>query len=92
MSAAVDTMSTAVRTHDCFLCFTHSRIESHKRCPKSLDVSVCGRTAVLAGTGSCRYKVLQVLQRAINISNAGPKVPVTPIDPSETSRVFTGDL
>ena len=55
---AVDTMSPAVRTHDCVLCCTHTRIESHKRCPKSLHVNVCGRTAVLAGTASCRCKGL----------------------------------
>ena len=40
-------------------------------------------------------KVFRVLQRAINTSKAGPNVSVTdpaPIDPSETSRVFTDDL
>ena len=58
MPTAVDTMSPAVRTHECVLCFTHTRIESHKGCPKSLDANVCGRTAVLAGTASCRCKGL----------------------------------
>ena len=29
-------MPTAVRTHDCVLCYTHTCIESHKCCPKSL--------------------------------------------------------
>ena len=53
MPSAVDTMSPAVRTHDCVLCCTHTRIESHKRCSKSLDANVCGRTAVLAGMASC---------------------------------------
>ena len=93
---AVDMVSPAVRnihTSDCVLCCTHTRIESHKCCPKSLDANVCGRTAVLAGTASCRCKVFRVLQRAINTSKkAGPNVSVTPIDPSETSRVFTDDL
>ena len=37
-------------------------------------------------------KVFRVLQRAINTSKAGPNVPLTPIDPSENSRVFTDDL
>ena len=37
-------------------------------------------------------KVFRVLQRAINTSKAGPNVSVTPIDPSETPRVFTDDL
>ena len=55
---AVDTMPPAVPTHDCVLCCTHTRIESHKRCPKSLDANVCDRTAVLAGTASCRCKDL----------------------------------
>ena len=41
-------MPTAVRTHDCVLCCTHTCIESHKRCPKALT-NVRGRTAVLAG-------------------------------------------
>ena len=53
MPSAVDTMSPAVRTHDCVLCYTHTRIESHKRCSKSLDANVCGRTAVLAGMAFC---------------------------------------
>ena len=30
-------MPTAVRTHDCVLCCTQTCIESHNRCPKSLD-------------------------------------------------------
>ena len=85
-------MPTAVRTHDCVLCCTHTRTESHKRCPKSLDANVCNRTAVLTGTVSCRCKGLRVLQRAIHTSKAGPNVSLTPIDPSETSRVFTVDL
>ena len=29
-------MPTAVRTHNCVLCYTHTCIESHKRCLKSL--------------------------------------------------------
>ena len=37
-------------------------------------------------------KVFRVLQRAINTSKAGPNVSLTPIDPSETSPVFTYDL
>ena len=37
-------------------------------------------------------KVLRVLQHAINTSKAGPNVSLTPIDPSETSRVFTDGL
>ena len=37
-------------------------------------------------------KVFRVLQRAINTSKAGPNVSLTPIDPSETLRVFTDDL
>ena len=53
MPSAVDTISSAVRTHDCVLCCTHTRTESHKRCSKSLDANVCGRTAVLAGMASC---------------------------------------
>ena len=53
MPSAVETMSPAVRTHDCVFCCTHTRIESHKRCSKSLDANVCGRTAVLAGMASC---------------------------------------
>ena len=36
-------------------------------------------------------KVLRCLQRAINTSKTGPSVSLTPIDPSETSRVFTDD-
>ena len=92
MPTAVDTMSPVVRTHNCFLCCTHTRIESHKRCLKSLDANVCGRTTVLVGTTSCRCKVFRVSQRAINTSKAGLNVSVTPIDPSETSRVFTDDL
>ena len=70
---AVDTMPPAVHTHGCVLCCIHTRIESHKRCPKSLDANVCGRTAVLAGTASLvDVKVLRVLQRAMNTSKAGP--------------------
>ena len=66
---------------------------SHKRCPKSLDANVCGRTAVLAGTAALvDVKVFRVLQRAINTSKADLNVSLTPIDPSETSRVFTDDL
>ena len=37
-------------------------------------------------------KVFRVLQRAIHTSKAGPNVSLTPIDPYETSRVFTVDL
>ena len=37
-------------------------------------------------------KVLRVLQHAINTNKAGPNVPLTPIDPSKNSRVFTDDL
>ena len=37
-------------------------------------------------------KVFRVLQGAINTSKAGRNVSLTPIDPSETSRVFTDDL
>ena len=37
-------------------------------------------------------KVFRVLQRAINTSKASPNVSLTPIDPSETLRVFTDDL
>ena len=36
--------------------------------------------------------VFRVLQYAINTSKAGPNAALTPIDPSETSRVFTDDL
>ena len=54
MSTAVDTMPPALRTDDCYLCGIHTCIESQKRCPESLDANVCSRTAVLAGTASCR--------------------------------------
>ena len=37
-------------------------------------------------------KGFRVLQRAISTSKAGPNVLVTPIDPSETKRVFIDDL
>ena len=30
-------IATAVRTHDCVLCCTHTCMKSHKRCPRSLD-------------------------------------------------------
>ena len=46
MSTTVDTMPPAVHTHDCVLCCAHTRIESHKCCPKSLGANVCGRTDV----------------------------------------------
>ena len=34
-------------------------------------------------------KVFRVLQRTINTSKAGPNLSLIPIDPPETSRVFT---
>ena len=37
-------------------------------------------------------KFFRVLQRAINTSKTIPNVSLTPIDPSETSRVFTDDV
>ena len=37
-------------------------------------------------------KVFRVLQNTINTSKAGPNVLLTPIDPSETLRVFTDNL
>ena len=53
-------VSCCTYTRLCSLLYsTHTRIESHKRCPKSFDANVCGRTAVLAGTASsCRCKGL----------------------------------
>ena len=92
MPTDVDTMSPAVHTHDCIICCTHTRIELHKRCSKSLHANVCGRTAVLAGTASCRCKGLPSFAAPINTSKAGPNISLTPIDPSETLRVFTDDL
>ena len=90
ITAVGTTSLAAVRTHDCVLCCTHTCIESHERCPKSLDANLCGRTAVRPLVD---VKVFRVLQRAINTSKAGPNVSLTPIDPSETSRVvFTDDL
>ena len=92
MPTAVDTMSLVVRTHDCVLCCTHTRIGSHKRCPKSLHANCVAGLLYVPVRPLVDVKVFRVLQRAINTSKAGSNVALTPIDPSETSRVFTDDV
>ena len=78
MPTAVDTMSPAVRVFGPFL---------------GLYFIFCVAGLLYSPVWPLvDVKVLRVLQRAINTSKVGPIVSVTPIDPSEISRVFTDDL
>ena len=49
MPTDVDTMSPAVRTHDCVICCTHTHASSHTNVAPRALTNVRGRTAVLAG-------------------------------------------
>ena len=84
MSTAVDTMPPAVSTHDCVLYCTHTRIESHKRCPRALTRTCVAGLLYSPVRPLFDVKVFRVLQRAINTSKSGPNVSLAPIDPSET--------
>ena len=86
----------------CLLLYVHTTVFSAVLTHASSHTNIAARALTRTCVAELLYspvrplvdvKVFQVLQRAINnTSKAGHNVSVTPIDPSETSRVFTDDL
>ena len=83
MPTAVDTTSPGVLTH----ASSHTNVA-----PRALTRTCVTGLLYLTVRPLVDVKVFRVFQRAINTSKACPNVSVTPIDPSETSFVFTDDL